>query len=90
LALTDPPFLQPKNIAVFGAKDASPESQTSQARLLLAAPTAQHDSGQPVLVDTHTTSTLADLTHTRADLAIIAKHGSEAVKAMEVAGRIKD
>jgi len=43
-----------------------------------------------VLVDTHTTGTLADPAHIRADLAIIALYDSKAVKALEVAGRIKD
>ena len=83
------PLFQPENIAVFAGKGAPPEQQTTQARILFAALTAQRFSGHLVFIDIHTTGTLADLAHTRADLAIIALQPGEAVEALEVAGRIK-
>ncbi len=83
------PLFQPEIIAVFADKSESPERQTTQSRLLLAALTAQRYSGELVFIDIHTTGTLADLAHTRADLAIIALSDAEAVEALEVAGRIK-
>ena len=83
------PLFQPENIAVFADKGESPERQTTQARILLAALTAQRFDGHLVFIDIHTTGTLADLAHTRADLAIIALQPGEAVEALEVAGRIK-
>jgi acetyltransferase len=83
------PLFQPENIAVFAGKGAPAEQQTTQARILLAALTAQRFTGHLVFIDIHTTGTLADLAHTRADLAIIALDPGEAVEALEVAGRIK-
>lgn len=82
------PLFQPETIAVFASKDA-PESQTPQARVLVEALTLQRFTGNLVFLDIHTTGTLADLAQTRADLAIIALPPSEAIEALEVAGRIK-
>ncbi len=83
------PLFQPDTIAVFAGKSDEPESQTPQARGLLAALRAQRFKGTLVFLDIHTTGTLADLAQTRADLAIIALPPLEAIAALEVAGRIK-
>jgi acetyltransferase len=83
------PLFHPENIAVFAGKGESVERQTPQARMLFAALTAQRYIGHLVFIDIHTTGTLADLAHTRADLAIIALDPGKAVEALEVAGRIK-
>jgi len=82
------PLFQPETIAVFAGKE-SPESQTPQARALVEALTQQRYTGNLVFLDIHTTGTLSDLAHTRADLAIIALPPAEAIEALEVAGRIK-
>jgi acetyltransferase len=83
------PLFQPDTIAVFAGKSQEPELRTPQARALIEALTAQRYSGNLVFLDIHTTGTLADLAQTRADLAIIALPGDEAIEALEVAGRIK-
>lgn len=82
------PLFQPESIAVFaGGQD--PEQQTAQAKALVAALTAQRFQGRLVVMDIHTTGTLADLAQTRADLAVIALPPAEVIEALEVAGRIK-
>ena len=83
------PLFQPETIAVFAGKSQDPAQQTSQAKALVEALTAQRYQGVLVFLDIHTTGTLADLAQTRADLAIIALPSAEAIEALEVAGRIK-
>jgi acetyltransferase len=83
------PLFQPETIAVFAGKSQDPEQRTPQARALIEAITRQRYSGNLVFLDIHTSGTLADLAQTRADLAIIALPGDEAIEALEVAGRIK-
>jgi len=80
---------QPETVAVFAGKHKQPKSQSSLARLLVAGLTAQRFSGKLVFLDIQTSGTLADLTQTRADLAIIALPATEAMDALEMAGRIK-
>ncbi len=82
-------LFQPDTIAVFVGDHDSPDTQTSQARQLTAALTAQRFSGRLIFLDIHTSGTLAELAQTRADLAIIALSASETGAALEVAGRIK-
>ena len=83
------PLFQPDTIAVFAGNHEDPASQIPHARTLCAALTAQRFSGTLVFLDIHTSGTLAELAQTRADLAIIALPPTEAVAALEVAGRIK-
>jgi acetyltransferase len=83
------PLFQPDTIAVFAGNHEDPASQIPHARTLCAALTGQRFSGTLVFLDIHTSGTLADLAQTRADLAIIALPPTEALAALEVAGRIK-
>jgi acetyltransferase len=82
-------LFSPGSIVVFAGKADEPESQTSQARALHQAITAQHFSGKLVFLDIHASGTLADLANVRADLAIIALPPAEVAAALEIAGRIK-
>ena len=66
------PLFSPESIAVFAGKWDEPDTQTAQAKVLLASLRAQAFSGTLTFLDIHTTGTLADLAQTRADLAIIA------------------
>ncbi len=83
------PLFSPESIVVFAGKVDEPETQTLQARALVASLQGQHFAGTLTFLDIHTTGTLADLAQTRADLAIIALPHEDVAAALEVAGRIK-
>jgi acetyltransferase len=82
-------LFSPDSIVVFAGKVDEPDTQTAQAKALVAALGAQKFTGTLAFLDIHTTGTLADLAQTRADLAIIALPHDDVVAALEVAGRIK-
>lgn len=81
-------LFQPERVAVFaGSLDADPP--TPHARALRDNLRAQRFGGTLVFLDIHTSGTLAELAQVRADLALIALPPSQALEALEVAGRIK-
>jgi len=83
------PLFSPESVVVFVGKLDEPDSLTEQASALVASLQAQKFAGSLTFIDIHTTGTLADLAHTRADLAIIALPTESVLDALEVAGRIK-
>ncbi|KKW68119.1 GCN5 family acetyltransferase [Lampropedia cohaerens] len=84
------PLFDPQSIVLFTGPADDPDGLTPQARALLAHLHAQPYKGRVVPLDTTTSGTLADLAHTKADLAIIALPSVEQVlAALELAGRIK-
>jgi acetyltransferase len=82
-------LFSPGSIAVFAGKPEEPETQTSQARALHQALTAQHYAGRLMFLDVNASGTLAELATAQADLAIIALPAAEVAAALEIAGRIK-
>ena len=83
------PLFSPKSILVFAGSHDDVAAASAQAQVLHKALTGQRFSGELNFVDIHTSGTLADLAHTRADLAIIALPHAEVAAALEVAGRMK-
>src|SRR5450759_2551417 len=82
------PLLEPEVIVVVAARDADPNDQTAQGRALTEAIRAQRFTGQIRFLDIGFTGTLAELSQTRADLAIIALPPRDIAAALEVAGRM--
>ena len=82
------PLLEPEAIVVFAARNAGPDDQTAQGRALTEAIRAQRFTGQIRFLDIGFTGTLAELSQTRADLAIIALPPRDIAAALEVAGRM--
>ena len=83
------PLFSPASIVVFAGRVDDPESQTPQAQVLHRVLREQRFTGTLVFLDIQVSGTLADLAHTKADLAIIAVPLSEVASALEIAGRIK-
>jgi len=83
------PLFTPTSIAVLAGDADVPDTLTPQAHVLHQALRAQRYSGRLTFIDIQQTSgTLADLTSTRADLALIALPAQDVTAALEVAGRI--
>jgi acetyltransferase len=82
------PLLEPEVIVVFAARGGDPNEQTAQGRALTEAIRAQRFTGQIRFLDIGFTGTLAELSQTRADLAIIALPPRDIAAALEVAGRM--
>jgi acetyltransferase len=82
------PLLEPEAIVVFAARHGDPKQQTASGRALTEAIRAQRFTGTIRFLDIGTTGTLAELSQTRADLAIIALPPKDIAAALEVAGRI--
>ena len=83
------PLFSPNSIVVIAGQVDDPNAQTLQAQALHGALRAQRFVGSLVFLDINLSGTLADLAHTRADLAIIAVPPAEVAAALEIAGRIK-
>ena len=83
------PLFSPNSIVVIAGQVDDPNAQTLQAQALHGALRAQRFVGSLVFLDINLSGTLADLAHTRADLAIIAVPPAEVASALEIAGRIK-
>ena len=81
------PLLDPQAIVVFAARG-NPKGQTAQGRALIEGIRAQRYAGTLRFLDIDTKGTLAELSQTRADLAIIALPPRDVVAALEVAGRM--
>jgi len=85
------PLLEPEAIVVFTARRGDAQQQTAQGRALTEAIRAQRFSGTIRFLEIGgiaTSGTLAELSQTRADLAIIALPPRDIAAALEVAGRI--
>ncbi len=82
------PLLEPEVIVVFAARHADPTQQTAQGRALTESIRAQRYTGTIRFLDIGFTGTLAELSQTRADLAIIALPPKDIAAALEVAGRM--
>jgi len=83
------PLFEPQSILLFTGPQDHPETQTLQAKALLAHMKAQPFKGQVTPVDTRAVGTLADLTKAGADLALIALPQAEILPALELAGRMR-
>ncbi len=83
------PLFSPQSVLVFAGNQSEADAAFAHARALYGNLTAQRFNGEMNFVDIHTSGTLADLAHARADLAIIALPHSEVPAALEVAGRMK-
>ena len=82
------PLLEPEAVIVFTARRGDAQQQTAQGRALTEAIRAQRFAGTIRFLEIGTTGTLAELSQTRADLAIIALPPKDIAAALEVAGRI--
>lgn len=82
------PLLEPEAIVVFAARLGDAKQQTAQGRALTEAIRAQRFTGTLRFLEIGTTGTLAELSQTRADLAIIALPPKDIAAALEVAGRM--
>ncbi|MDR2852986.1 MAG: bifunctional acetate--CoA ligase family protein/GNAT family N-acetyltransferase [Burkholderiaceae bacterium] len=82
-------LFEPQSIALFTGPQDQPETQTPQAKALLAHIKAQPFKGHITALDARTAGTLADLANTRADLAVVALPEDEIIAALELAGRIR-
>ena len=82
------PLFSPKALAVFCGNMDDPSSHTPQATALLESLKAQPFTGRMTFLDIHTNGTLADLTQTVADLAVIALLPQDIASALEIAARI--
>ena len=83
------PLFSPGSIVVFAGDPDKPDSQTPQARTLLASLQSGGYPGELTYLDIRSTGTLADLAQSRADLALIALPAEQIAAALEVAGRIR-
>ena len=82
------PLFLPESIVVFAGDPDAPETQTQHARAVLAELKTTGYAGQVTHLDIRMSGTLADLVHSRADLAVIALPHEQIADALEVAGRI--
>ncbi|GJJ05095.1 acetyl CoA synthetase subunit alpha [Duganella rhizosphaerae] len=83
------PLFSPKSIVVFAGKADQPDSQTCYGRGIRAQLEQGGYTGPVTYLDVGMSGTLADLAHSRADLAVIALPNDELSFALEVAGRIQ-
>jgi len=83
------PLFSPQSIVVFAGDPDQPAAQTPYARALLAELGSTGYAGQVTYLDIGMSGTLADLAHSRADLAIIALPDAQVAAALEVTGRIR-
>eukprot|EP01030_Chromulinospumella_sphaerica_P007101 gene7101-6944_t len=83
------PLFSPQSIVVFAGKPDQPDTQTSYGRSISAQLEQGGFKGPVTYLDVGMTGTLADLAHSRADLAVIALPTEELCFALEVAGRIQ-
>jgi acetyltransferase len=82
------PLFAPTSVVVFAGQAEDPASLTPHAKVLHEALRAQNYTGKIQFLDIHTSGTLADLSQTGADLAIIALPSQDVAAALEIAGRI--
>ncbi len=83
------PLFSPESIVIFAGDTEAPDTQTTHARLLVRQLQSGGYSGPLTFLDINMRGTLADLAHSRADLAIIALPNAQIAAALEIAGRIQ-
>ncbi|MEX8509642.1 MAG: GNAT family N-acetyltransferase [Leptothrix ochracea] len=83
------PLFSPSSVVVFAGPQDQPEQQTPLARTLIRELQAQPFEGSLSFLDIKRQGTLADLVHSRADLALIALPPEQIAEALEIAGRIR-
>jgi acetyltransferase len=83
------PLFSPTSIVVFAGKADDPDSQSTYGRSISTQIRESGFDGPVTFLDVGMSGTLADLAHSRADLAIVALPNEELVSALEVAGRIQ-
>lgn len=83
------PLFSPQSIVIFAGDTEAPDTQTTHARLLVRQLQSGGYAGPVTFLDINMRGTLADLAHSRADLAIIALPNAQIAAALEVAGRIQ-
>lgn len=83
------PLFSPESIVVFAGDPDQPTQQTAHGRALLAELQSRGFKGPITFLDITMSGTLADLAHSRADLAIIALPPDQVAAALEVTGRIR-
>ncbi|MEY4753392.1 MAG: hypothetical protein RJA44_1067 [Pseudomonadota bacterium] len=82
------PLFSPDSIVVFVGHSDDPQQMTPQARALVRELRSHSYEGTLTFMDTGMTGTLADLTQSRADLAVIALPPEQIAAALEIAGSI--
>ena len=83
------PLFAPTSIVVFAGDLSQPEQQTQLARALVRELKAHPFEGSLNYLESDDQGTLADLAHSRADLALIALPNEQIAQALEIAGRIR-
>lgn len=83
------PLFSPRSIVVFAGSTVAPDTQSTQARLVVEHLKSGGFSGPLTFLDIDMSGTLADLAQSGADLAIIALPNEQLIAALEVAGRIQ-
>jgi acetyltransferase len=86
--ILDPLFI-PRSIVVFAGDPEAEDAPTPMARTLRRELLEDGYAGGLTWLDISMTGTLADLAHSRADLALIALPAEQAVAALEIVGRIR-
>jgi acetyltransferase len=79
----------PQSIVVFAGDPEAAEAPTPLARTLRRALREGRFAGPVTWLDISTSGTLADLAHSRADLALIALPHEQVAAALEIAGRVR-
>jgi acetyltransferase len=83
------PLFAPQSIVVFAGDPDAPEAPTPMAATLRRELAAPGYVGQLTWLDIGMSGTLADLAHSRADLALIALPEAQIGAALEIVGRIR-
>ena len=83
------PLFAPQSIVVFAGDPDAPEAPTPMAATLRRQLRDGGYVGQVTWLDIAMTGTLADLAHSRADLALIALPSEQMTAALEIVGRIR-
>ena len=83
------PLFSPRSIVVFAGSIVAPDTQSTQARLVVEHLKSGGFTGPLTFLDIDMSGTLADLAQSRADLAIIVLPNEQLTAALEVAGRIQ-
>jgi hypothetical protein len=83
------PLFAPKSIVVFAGDPDTDRAPTSLAQVLRGELQSGRWKGELTWLDIEMTGTLADLAHSRADLALIALPAEQVAAALEIVGRIR-
>ncbi|MCA0240392.1 MAG: bifunctional acetate--CoA ligase family protein/GNAT family N-acetyltransferase [Proteobacteria bacterium] len=83
------PLFAPQSIVVFAGNPDRPEAPTPLAATLRRELREGGYAGQVTWLDIEMSGTLADLAHSRADLALIALPADQVAAALEIVGRIR-